>query len=56
MLNELKPCPFCGNQNIQTLVDDDDSVEYSMICTKCRANGPWKTTDQLARDAWNKRR
>lgn len=55
---ELKPCPWCKNKNIQICVDYDEfdgRDYYQMVCQKCRAGGPWKTTEQQATDAWNKR-
>ena len=58
MKQKLLKCPFCGHKKIEVYVENydlDSSVIYSRICVKCRANGPWKDTEQQAIDAWNKR-
>lgn len=34
---ELKPCPFCGSDEIRTVVDDGIGWEK---CTKCSSTGP----------------
>lgn len=50
MLNELKPCPFCGGK--AHLVD----LGYSWTrCDECEAEGPCESTAQRAIEAWNRR-
>lgn len=52
MSEELKPCPFCGNENIQFFIDD---CGYTMICTECMALGPLVGKQEAAISAWNRR-
>lgn len=52
MMNELKPCPFCGCDRI--------SVQYLyfrpyVICEKCHAQIPCYNTYAKAKGAWNRR-
>lgn len=52
-MQELKPCPFCGNKHVNRKHDDGLSWEQ---CTKCEATGPAGT--RYADDdapAWNTR-
>jgi len=53
---ELGPCPFCGNKK---LTEDDvlyfEQANYSVICSKCYAMGPYGKTEELAMAVWNKR-
>lgn len=65
MSDELKPCPFCGGTELETLGSNDHYVR----CSKCRAEGPTasirmarsnfedvnKRADALAKEAWNTR-
>ena len=49
----IKPCPFCETSNhvyCQTLFD---SVAY-VICHRCWAAGPQKSTPEAAVEAWNR--
>ena len=63
---ELKPCPFCGSDNLELVHGDGDErvAESAWVdCDSCKAEGPFKLVypldaDQSARlavDAWNTR-
>jgi Lar family restriction alleviation protein len=52
---ELKPCPFCGCDQIQSSEMDKWVVPYARYCRNCRAYGPHKRTYEEAIEAWNTR-
>ncbi len=53
MSEELKPCPFCGGTPIVNL---QMVSGYTFIsCSKCRADGPLRSTHTRAVAAWNLR-
>jgi Lar family restriction alleviation protein len=66
MSEELKPCPFCGGNNL-TIRKDFSKYEvvnwYAMhvFCTDCHACGRnnypigWCESERAASDAWNDR-
>lgn len=35
---QLKPCPFCGNENPQVVVDDKTETLFGVCCFKCAAH------------------
>jgi hypothetical protein len=49
-MTELKPCPFCGSEELNTWID-------CVYCTECGAQGPDADDKDLdlARAAWNGR-
>jgi hypothetical protein len=55
MSRTLKPCPFCGNDEIKV-----DLIAGGMKawCTNCGAEGPWTyfSDDGTAQGAWNDNR
>ncbi len=54
MQSELKPCAHCGGE----AYIDDDTMGHSVVCCKnieCRAQGPFRPTDDEAIAAWNAR-
>lgn len=59
---ELKPCPFCGCEVVDTTFmfpEPDEEVDwkmiYSMMCDECHACTSWFTTKEEAIAAWNRR-
>ena len=59
----IKPCPFCGGEDIERqIVDmrDREGVPICMSCPSCGASGPWSYADhedhiETAIDDWNTR-
>lgn len=37
---EIKPCPFCGSDDVTVDLEDRYYSFYSVICNKCQAEGP----------------
>lgn len=56
--SELKPCPFCGCDNIQK-TSDGGCRKFTVYCTECPAEvtdyGWGDEAHQAAHDAWNRR-
>lgn len=55
-MNELKPCPFCGNEARVEIIDIAPSRSYFIRCTQkcCEQTNAYK--DKLsAIEAWNRR-
>ena len=56
MSEELKPCPFCGSDDIDvTYTYIEGGVDYYAECTDCYCRGAWEPTPEKARAAWNSR-
>ena len=57
-MSELKPCPFCGFDNIMSWSKKSKrsgGVEWTCRCPMCNAYGSRHSTEQGAIDAWNTR-
>lgn len=59
-MSELKPCPFCGSDNVmvdETFVDaqNDPYMEYEVICFDCENRTKPCDTAQDAIARWNRR-
>lgn len=55
MTNELKPCPFCGSNEITITKDTVDIGGFSYVeCLECHATSSWIKGDNY--DKWNTRR
>lgn len=50
----LKPCPFCGADNI-SLEPTDDYLGFTAYCGDCEAEGPVELTPQAAKVSWDNR-
>ena len=54
MSEKLKPCPFCGSENLY--IDSGEFFrEYEIRCTKCGGRICWFDTKAEAITAWNRR-
>lgn len=54
---ELKPCPFCGSNDIYARVGiyiGKIHESVTIICCECEAN-IWGATEEKAIEAWNRR-
>jgi Lar family restriction alleviation protein len=56
-VQELKPCPFCGaiGESTKTLMVNDGSERWYVVCLGCEACGALEVTDAEAIEAWNRR-
>lgn len=54
MMDELKPCPFCGSIKVRITFYDDNDV-CVVECQDCGALGPIALESAKAIEAWNKR-
>lgn len=56
MIDELKPCPFCGDEPALSKSQAPFRAEYMVICARgCGACNGWKDTAEEAITAWNTR-
>ena len=57
MTNELKPCPFFGDENTDTWdkIGANGRTVFFAYCEKCKCKGLISSTKEEAIDAWNKR-
>ena len=57
-MNELKPCPFCGNKPVvlenQFYVHEEKFVHYQVLCV-CGGRLAFRDTAEEAIEAWNRR-
>ena len=64
-MSELKPCPFCGEQNLSismacwSIAQEDDKLQWVdywyVVCGKCGTKSYQYGTETLAAEAWNRR-
>lgn len=58
-MSELKPCPFCGGNDVCRLIDYEDAYERkyceAVHCRTCKVRTPWMESYKDAIDFWNKR-
>lgn len=51
---ELKPCPFCGSERIETNIISDTPQAY-LKCRRCGIEQSIYPTEENAIEAWNTR-
>ena len=56
-MNELKPCPFCGSNEVinTSKPEPDQNGCYSWVCPECIAVGGVGESAEEATVAWNNR-
>lgn len=56
-LDEVKPCPFCGNNEVIKLVIDDNPCDrkHRILCDKCGARSGECEEPEEAIRRWNRR-
>lgn len=58
-MSELKPCPFCGEKENVSIVENVEESLHGIMCGTCLSSGPMystETTDtDIPIDAWNTR-
>lgn len=54
MSAELKPCPFCGGNEVYREHTDNMRIWW-FSCFACGTNGPRKLSPEDAETAWNRR-
>ena len=52
---ELKPCPFCGSDNVEIHIPYMISDMYMVQCYDCNCNTAIFETPEKAAEAWNRR-
>lgn len=55
MIEELKPCPFCGGNASVNEGEFEGSKVFSVSCEKCGATTGGADNVQIVIDVWNKR-
>jgi len=59
-MTELKPCPFCGNDDQALFMIPHEGMRTSLTryayCIKCLSRGPIKRSEKEAIEAWNIRK
>ena len=53
-MTELKPCPFCGGNNISVKYRSITEA-WKVFCYDCNAEGPDSSIDNIAIEKWNTR-
>ena len=53
-MDELKPCPFCGDETAMRLFYYNLFIRVK--CDECGASSGYRKTEEEARQAWNMRK
>lgn len=51
-MEEIKPCPFCGNSG-KILTTQTDPIKYYVFCNTCFTDGPEALEIKIALKLWN---
>lgn len=61
-MSELKPCPFCGSEDIKISPPCNDAPEgdlsldcWDVTCRYCGCSSPFAATEDEMFERWNKR-
>lgn len=54
-MSELKPCPFCGSDNVTVKGAEITGPNPYVYCRKCHTHGPQRISYLGAKNAWNRR-
>lgn len=54
MNDELKPCPFCGSDDLE-IYHEVVGCHYYVTCRDCGSSGAIYYTPEQAAHAWNRR-
>lgn len=54
-MQKLKPCPFCGSENLEIAINSIMVNPYYVWCFDCNAIGPDEKTKTKAIKKWNAR-
>ena len=55
---ELKPCPFCGNDDLEILLEFNPMLKYEyfrVLCSCCGASSCGHLHKEIAIKRWNRR-
>ena len=55
---KLKPCPFCGSENIEFIKPYDDEPDLDdgfLLCHRCEFASDIFANEQMIADKWNQR-
>jgi Lar family restriction alleviation protein len=52
---ELKPCPFCGSDKVDT-AGSAYYGDWYVLCPACGAAGPAERTEEESKVGWNRRK
>lgn len=63
-MTDFKPCPFCGNNNVEIVVSFErdkrnkysDMYCFSHLCNKIIINSTWVHTKEELVEIWNNRK
>lgn len=55
MTEELKPCPFCGDDDIEIIEISECYDEFEVQCQNCGACSDWENTKGAVIGLWNLR-
>lgn len=55
MNRELKPCPFCGSNDLELIIGDTPWLYHTIDCSGCPVSMEVDGGEELIINAWNTR-
>ncbi len=55
MSTTIKPCPFCGSDDLEVCAPDDVFDHWYVSCNRCTSFGPPSQSEDDATKRWNQR-